>query len=89
MGFARDTQGVKGCADSAEMHVTIAGAVLRGTMRHPSGDTSNFSAEIRSDGTVAIAGLSGQFTDSEFKGRWQRRGSRASCVFDVSLKKQP
>ena len=50
---------------------------------------TNFSAEVQADGTVATAGLSGRFTDTEFRGRWQRRGSRAACVFDVSLKKQP
>jgi Caspase domain len=89
MGFARDTKGVKGCADSAEMHVTITGPVLRGTLRQPSGEVSSFSAEVEADGTVATAGLSGRFTDGEFRGRWERRGSRAACVFDVSLKRQP
>jgi hypothetical protein len=58
-------------------------------MRQPSGELASFSAEIQPDGTVATAGLSGRFTEGEFKGRWERRGSRAACVFDVSLKKQP
>jgi hypothetical protein len=87
-GVARDLEGVKGCADRAELHVTVTGSELRGTMRHPSGDLSPFSAEILPDGSVASRGLSGRFTGSEFKGRWQRRGSRANCLFEITLKRQ-
>lgn len=67
--------------------MTVTGTVLRGTIRQPSGDLAHFSAEVLPDGSVASRGLSGRFTESEFKGRWQRRGSRANCVFEITLKR--